>query len=366
MPAHTCPERIPVLGNMASYWLWSSDSEEEAEEMPIAQEKQAIEQVPVPQVNVHDKRQYYSQEEDFVIMDEIKKHNRPRWKAVASRLKSMGFDRTVSSISQRARKLDMPVGSSAVHQLVKRALRKVRKLASNRTRGREWQKNNKEKSRARAKKYRNAHAGKAEFVQMRQKNTQRNRASAAAYEKNRLIQDPGFRAIKKLRLRLYGIIKMSHGIKKTGSATKAIGGSREKLVEHLSINLHTDERLNDLHIDHVFPLKCYDLSNEYQQRNAQHYSNTQALQANENLCKGAKLPTKAMAAKVDRDKWPPGITEDMLPDIYPGWATPLRMHAAPTPGASSSTDTTSVVDESMSSSESDSDDSDDSDNSDSD
>ena len=52
-----------------------------------------------------------------------------------------------------------------------------------------------------------------------------------------------------------------------------------------------------------------------------------------------------MAAKVDRDKWPPGITEDMLPDIYPGWATPLRMHAAPTPGASSSTDPMDVPDD---------------------
>jgi hypothetical protein len=97
-----------------------------------------------------------------------------------------------------------------------------------------------------------------------------------------------------------------------------------------------------------------------------HFTNCQPLTKQENQNKYSKLPTKAMAAKVDRDKWPPGITEDMLPDIYPGWATPLRMHAAPTPGASSSTDTTSVVDESMSSSESDSDDSDDSDNSDSD
>ena len=38
-----------------------------------------------------------------------------------------------------------------------------------------------------------------------------------------------------------------------------------------------------------------------------------------------KLPTKAMAAKVDPACWPDGITMDMLPDIYPGWRTPLRM-----------------------------------------
>ena len=34
-----------------------------------------------------------------------------------------------------------------------------------------------------------------------------------------------------------------------------------------------------------------------------------------------------MAAKVDPACWPDVITMDMLPDIYPGWATPLRMHA---------------------------------------
>lgn len=31
---------------------------------------------------------------------------------------------------------------------------------------------------------------------------------------------------------------------------------------------------------------------------------------------------------VERWCWPDGVTEDMLPDIYPGWATPLRMEAA--------------------------------------
>jgi len=35
-----------------------------------------------------------------------------------------------------------------------------------------------------------------------------------------------------------------------------------------------------------------------------------------------------MAAKVERWCWPDGVTEDMLPDKYDGWATPLRMAAA--------------------------------------
>ena len=49
------------------------------------------------------------------------------------------------------------------------------------------------------------------------------------------------------------------------------------------------------------------------------------LLTSENKVKCNKLPTKAMAAKVTRSCWPDGITMDMLPDIYPGWRTPLRM-----------------------------------------
>ncbi len=63
------------------------------------------------------------------------------------------------------------------------------------------------------------------------------------------------------------------------------------------------------------------------QKRAMHFSNLQPLTADENGDKSDKLPTKAMAAKVERWAWPPGITEDMLPDIYDGWATPLRMRA---------------------------------------
>jgi len=56
-----------------------------------------------------------------------------------------------------------------------------------------------------------------------------------------------------------------------------------------------------------------------------HWSNYQLITTAENRTKNDRLPTKAMAAKVERWAWPPGITEDMLPDIYPGWSTPLRM-----------------------------------------
>ena len=76
-------------------------------------------------------------------------------------------------------------------------------------------------------------------------------------------------------------------------------------------------------IDHIFPIDVYVERGDKQ--NANHYSNLQPLTAVENGSKKDKLPTKAMAAKVDPAFWPNGITMDMLTDIYPGWRTPLRM-----------------------------------------
>jgi 5-methylcytosine-specific restriction endonuclease McrA len=112
------------------------------------------------------------------------------------------------------------------------------------------------------------------------------------------------------------------------SSSKHIGKGRKELVAYLFETAHDGIKDGDMtsqHVDHIFPIKAYDIHDEKQRQNVTHFSNLQLLTGKENTSKHAKFPTKAMAAKVDRDKWPPGITEDMLPDIYPGWATPLRM-----------------------------------------
>jgi hypothetical protein len=187
-----------------------------------------------------------------------------------------------------------------------------------------------------------------------------------AVNKERKKTDIGFKSVHNLRTRLRCALRArNENSAKCARTMNLIGTSREKLGSHLQSTL--DGRTGKLNIDHVFPFYSYDMKDPASQWLVMNWSNTQLLTQEENYQKHTKLPTKAMAAKVERNKWPPGITEDMLPDIYPGWATPLRMHAAPTPGASSSTDTTSVVDELQSlsdsdnSNNSDSDDSDDSD-----
>ena len=102
-----------------------------------------------------------------------------------------------------------------------------------------------------------------------------------------------------------------------------IGCTPEELKEYLE--RQTTHGIEESEIDHIFAMSLYNFKDSAQQFKAMHYTNLQPLLCNENREKTNWLPTKAMAAKVDRSCWPDGVTEDMLPDIYPGWRTPLRM-----------------------------------------
>ena len=135
------------------------------------------------------------------------------------------------------------------------------------------------------------------------------------------MNNPAKRAELNLRSRLADYAR-THGFLKKDSTEKLLNCSWEVFATHLK-SMRDD--FEDCEIDHIFPMSIYKLENETQQRRCMHYTNLQPLTLSENRNKSAKLPTKAMAAKVDRSCWPDGITEDMLPDIYPGWATPLRM-----------------------------------------
>jgi len=146
----------------------------------------------------------------------------------------------------------------------------------------------------------------------------------AVREKRRRKEDPAFAISCRLRARL-GAFTRNHRVPKSGNTFKMVGMSPYELTQKLEKQLNSGEKLLDMAVDHVFPLAIYDISNPVEQHRSMHHSNLQPLPPDQNKFKNDKLPTKAMAAKVDRDKWPPGITEDMLPDIYEGWSTALRM-----------------------------------------
>lgn len=76
--------------------------------------------------------------------------------------------------------------------------------------------------------------------------------------------------------------------------------------------------------DHIVPLAQYDVATE--QHKMTRWENLQMLTFEENDENNDRLSTNAMADNVEQCWWPDGITFDMLPDIYPGWATPLNKH----------------------------------------
>lgn len=143
-------------------------------------------------------------------------------------------------------------------------------------------------------------------------------------QRNRRKNDPVFSLIDKQRSRLRTAMKRTKN-KKHGKTAKLIGCSTFFLHEHVAQQLLAGEAVSDLDVDHIFPCDAYDFVQNDEQYKCFNYVNLQPIPAADNRSKSNRLPTKAMAAKVPNHLWPPGVTEDMLPDIYDGWATPLRM-----------------------------------------
>lgn len=155
-------------------------------------------------------------------------------------------------------------------------------------------------------------------------NSKANRPRINKRKREMRATDERWRIEANLRSRLADFVR-THGLVKGASTEELIGATWDELHTHLSKQLNPGDSLLDKDTDHIFPMCRYNLSNATQQRKCMHYSNLQPLTDGENGSKGGQLPTKAMAAKVARWAWPAGVTEDMLPDCYPTWRTPLRM-----------------------------------------
>lgn len=157
-----------------------------------------------------------------------------------------------------------------------------------------------------------------DYSKVFQKNTREHINQLA---RDRRANDPAYRAERNLRSRLADYAR-THGFVKGASTEEML---RCSWVEFEARMRSMDADHANCEIDHIFPMSSYDLNNKANQMRCMHNTNLQPLTATENRSKSNKPPTKAMAARVKRDCWPDGITEDMLPDIYPGWRTPLRM-----------------------------------------
>jgi len=199
-------------------------------------------------------------------------------------------------------------GYTCVNLLVQKAVASAIDKAKSRVRGKDWYKDNTERHLATTKK---------RYDKDPKKKIKQTTAHGAKARK----ENPTVRLAHNCRMRLQVYFKNGR-FKKDAKTSKLIGMSFPKLMKRLCEMADISKMTEEHHHDHIFPLVRYSLNEEHKMM---HYSNLQLLLAKENHKKSKKLPTKAMAARVSRDCWPDGITEDMLPDIYPGWATPLRM-----------------------------------------
>ena len=221
-------------------------------------------------------------------------------------------------------KRNMSESAKEKHRLRERNRARANPQA-NRDRVNKWRCENKEKKSAADRRchQRNRNQNLERMKRYSKDNRISLRVAARVREAYRRKTDTTFIITKRMRARL-GAFTRSKLTPKQGKTFSLIGLSPEGLVRHLREQISGDDLIN-MQTDHIFPLSIYNIATEGAQFMAMHFSNLQPLTGMENKDKSDKLPTKAMAAKVEQWAWPPGVTEDMLPDIYDGWATPLRM-----------------------------------------
>ena len=228
----------------------------------------------------------------------------------------------ISRRAKRPRVKSTPVGFICINKLMNNAIGKVLTLARARDKNAEKRRTNAAKVKADAAAFYRRHRQHVlkKNKEWKQKNKEILNPTRNKYSKRMRQNNPGFVLAQRCRGRLRHILE-ANGVKKRNKTLQDVGISCSALASYLGI----ENGIKGQEMDHIFPLSAYNWDDTTSQSRSIHYTNLQMLNRAENMDKFNKLPTKAMAAKGDRDKWPPGITEDMLPDIYPGWATPLRM-----------------------------------------
>tara|TARA_B100000424_G_C22828554_1_gene442769 strand:+ start:217 stop:912 length:696 start_codon:yes stop_codon:yes gene_type:complete len=139
------------------------------------------------------------------------------------------------------------------------------------------------------------------------------------YDRERRQTDKAYNMACRVRSRFTNFMNQK-GKFKAMATFSLVGCSRNEFLDYLE-SLDGPEKYQ---LDHIFPLSTY-IVNDQTQFQMMHFSNFQKLTALENIKKSGRLPTKAMAVKVERWAWPDGITVDMLPDKYDDWDTATRM-----------------------------------------
>ncbi len=132
-----------------------------------------------------------------------------------------------------------------------------------------------------------------------------------ARKKRRRETDPAFLIIERLRCRLNQYVKI-HALKKLAHTDELIDMAPSALAKYLKAQIPRGCKLNDYHIDHIFPMTSYNLVDIDEQKRCMHWSNLQMLSCTDNISKSNRLPTRTEAARVHRCRWPRAISESDL------------------------------------------------------
>lgn len=143
---------------------------------------------------------------------------------------------------------------------------------------------NREKILKKVNEYRNLHKKERKVYLLKSKQQIRERVN------KKYKNDINFKLSCVLRSRLLDALKNEW---KGGSAIKNLGCSIPFLKKYLENKFQSDMTWQNFgyygwHIDHIKPLKSFNLSNPEDVKKACHYTNLQPLWAKENISKGAK------------------------------------------------------------------------------
>jgi hypothetical protein len=110
---------------------------------------------------------------------------------------------------------------------------------------------------------------------------------------------PRWRAADNARSRINNAITAAKA-SKADTTIELLGCTFKDLVNYLGLNENEGE------MDHIFPLRAYDLTDPVEQRRAFNYRNLQLLSTAANREKGGKMPTEVEAANVPMEYRPGG------------------------------------------------------------
>ena len=114
----------------------------------------------------------------------------------------------------------------------------------------------------------------------------KNRAKINSQRKQRIQTDEKHHLKECLRGRIKEAMK---GKNKSASTLKLLGNSVEYVKKFLESQMTDTMAFDAIHIDHMMPLKSFDLTKPEEQLKACHYTNLQPMLPSENMSKGSKI-----------------------------------------------------------------------------